>query len=349
VRYDFPELSSCTQTICYAPEVFSHIRSACNIQAELFLWAWLVTRSKKKKNLGKSGSKFFFARDRRFLLKSLTEKDALNLLHILPTYHRHTISHPDSSIMKVYGVFSLQEPSIGPLSKPEYFAVLENVFNDHPIETVFDLKGCTVRRKAKEGASILLDLDWKHTLYIGKMQRDQLLALLEVDCSWLRETGLMDYSLIVGYGESVGESSVAAGSSASAGEAADDQFVWRLSSEEDLTAEWIVGMEKVAARQVVQHSKLRSPIRGILLTEDGQSREVGLCVGLVDIFEHYDSYRMILGYGKRVFWNKRGLSSVPPGYYADRFLERMSDKFRELDGSEEERPPQGGEEITPTE
>jgi Phosphatidylinositol-4-phosphate 5-Kinase len=233
-----------------------------------------------------------------------------------------------------------------------------------------------VRRRAKAGASILLDLDWKHTLHIAKRDRDMILAQLQVDCAWLHVTNLMDYSLIIGYGECAASETVdhtadktdkpektektektgksekpekkekkkkkkektgksekpekkkkkkkkkeKTGKSEKPekkeeeeeGEGEESTCAlawWCLVSGEEPTTEWIVGMGEMAVAHQVRSSRLRDPIRGVIRSENAERKEVRLVVGLVDIFEHYDTYRMILGFGKRAFWNKVGLRAL---------------------------------------
>jgi 1-phosphatidylinositol-4-phosphate 5-kinase len=84
--------------------------------------------------------------------------------------------------------------------------VMENVLNTKmEIHERYDLKGSWVRRKvgaafeANRSKVLGMDLDLHHKLMLQSDQVTQLRRLISYDATFLRECGIMDYSLLLGF------------------------------------------------------------------------------------------------------------------------------------------------------
>ena len=86
---------------------------------------------------------------------------------------------------------------------------MNNVFDSElAVHRIFDLKGSTAGRKAtaqekREGGRgvVYKDIDWveqKLRIACGRDRRAKLCEQLAKDCGFLRDRGIMDYSLLVG-------------------------------------------------------------------------------------------------------------------------------------------------------
>ena len=71
---------------------------------------------------GKSGSSFFFTKDNKFLIKTITKNEMNFFIKILPGYVRRIIHVSGSLIAKIFGIFSLKLKGFAPV----YFILMEN-------------------------------------------------------------------------------------------------------------------------------------------------------------------------------------------------------------------------------
>lgn len=146
----------------------------------------------------KSGEFFFFSEDRRFLIKTVSSKEATLLRRMIPAYQNHIAQCPDSMIVRFAGLFHVEVPTL----MSQHFVVMLSVFEPSvAIHETFDLKGSLHKRKKREGESIGKDEDWLasgHRLRVSARQRSRLCAVHELDARLLKSFKVMDYSLLVG-------------------------------------------------------------------------------------------------------------------------------------------------------
>jgi hypothetical protein len=62
---------------------------------------------------GKSGSVFFLSADDQLLVKTIRKQEARLLRALLPRYYDHMMSHPNSLLVRVMGMFSITSESSG--------------------------------------------------------------------------------------------------------------------------------------------------------------------------------------------------------------------------------------------
>jgi len=63
---------------------------------------------KAKESAGKSGSFFFFSYDRKFLIKTMNNRELAVYLNALPKYMYHLRDNPNSLIARIYGIFTVR-------------------------------------------------------------------------------------------------------------------------------------------------------------------------------------------------------------------------------------------------
>ena len=160
---------------------------------------------------GKSGSLFYYTRDGRFIVKTISKKEYKFLKKVLALYYKHLKNNPMSLLPKFLGCYKL----IRKVKKKKYniyFIVMINVFaTSNHIDKRYDLKGSKIGRRVLKGSDedkkiiaqgdmALKDLDFenkKEKIYIGK-KKDIIISQLESDTKFLEEIGANDYSLLLG-------------------------------------------------------------------------------------------------------------------------------------------------------
>ncbi len=62
---------------------------------------------------GASGSFFFFSQDRKFIIKTMTQKELDRFLRMLPYYEIHLSETKKSLLARIYGVYTIKMESYG--------------------------------------------------------------------------------------------------------------------------------------------------------------------------------------------------------------------------------------------
>jgi 1-phosphatidylinositol-4-phosphate 5-kinase len=154
---------------------------------------------------GKSGSFIFFTLDNKFVIKSVSAREAEFLeKKMMPEYAKYMEEFPHSLIPRLYGMYRI-------LSGGNGFRVLvmNNVLQTSlEIMERYDLKGSTVGRaaskkeKLKYGKdTIMKDLDFEFNgreIKLARQTKISLILQLENDVRFLKSMGVMDYSLFLG-------------------------------------------------------------------------------------------------------------------------------------------------------
>lgn len=135
-----------------APKVFSTLQRFCGVSAEDMQLDWsysLDTLPTPSLGAGRSGSMFLFSKSRRFLVKTMPEKEALTLLRILGDYFKHItkIDKLPSRLMKIFGLYNFYNHRSG---KTVYLTVADNITftPDNKVFRIYDLKGRKTKHKA---------------------------------------------------------------------------------------------------------------------------------------------------------------------------------------------------------
>jgi len=135
----------------YAPDVFAFLRErdgySNNVLSEsLDPEANRSMVFKAGESQGKSGSFFFFSKDQKFIIKTMTDSDFNAFQRIQKAYFAHVSRHEKSLLARVYGVYSVKMED----QKPVRLIVMENGMKGiTEVLGVFDLKGSMVNRIVK--------------------------------------------------------------------------------------------------------------------------------------------------------------------------------------------------------
>eukprot|EP00124_Ichthyophonus_hoferi_P001138 Ihof_evm6s53 gene=Ihof_evmTU6s53 len=94
----------------YAPNVFLNIREIYGIHTKDYHVSWTLPEDKlvAKEGAGRSGSLFLMSDDKKYMLKTVPHDEIVTFLEVLPAYYQHLADHPESLIMKVFGLMGLQ-------------------------------------------------------------------------------------------------------------------------------------------------------------------------------------------------------------------------------------------------
>ena len=135
----------------YAPDVFAFLRQKDGFNNETIRESLNpeANRSmvfKAGESQGKSGSFFFFSKDQKFIIKTMTDSDFDAFKRIQKAYFAHVSRHDSSLLARVYGIYSVRMED----QKPVKLIVMENGMKGiSDVLGVFDLKGSMVNRLVK--------------------------------------------------------------------------------------------------------------------------------------------------------------------------------------------------------
>ena len=156
---------------------------------------------------GKSGSFFYFTRDFKYIIKTVTEEEEKFLQRIAYRYYDHMKNNPNSLIVRFLGLHKVR------LAKEQRFitvVVMENIFHNtdkFKMHERYDLKGSKVGRRSmkkiskirREYKGTLKDLDLgDKKVHIGADSKSRLMEQLRRDIEFLARCNIMDYSLLLG-------------------------------------------------------------------------------------------------------------------------------------------------------
>ncbi|TIC76009.1 hypothetical protein E3Q00_00426 [Wallemia mellicola] len=206
IKYEFGDKTKFGITIYFAEE-FDALRRKCGVSSQLVK---SLSRSLNwRAEGGKTKANFSKTIDERFVIKQLTTSwtvdDKHALLEWAPAYFKHVQSNKPTLLCKILGFYSIR---ISPPSESKSntairmdLLVMENLFHNHSISTVFDLKGIEGRR-CKSGGT-LGDADWETSdninLHLIHSHAKHIIEeALKSDTQFLMDQNIMDYSLLVG-------------------------------------------------------------------------------------------------------------------------------------------------------
>jgi len=187
----------------FAPEVFRYLRYHClDLDDEGYLDSVGYSKERmdnlvQKFSDGRSGAFFYFSHDSRFLIKTIPVSEAYFFLSILPEYAKYLEQNPDTLLNKIIALHAIEIYGV-----VIYFVVMENIFvaNMQPHEK-YDIKGSWVDRNTQhrtESGKLMKDNDLHKRMIMRPHMKHMFLGQLEKDTSFMRDLGIMDYSLILG-------------------------------------------------------------------------------------------------------------------------------------------------------
>ena len=182
----------------HAPRVFRHLREHFGIDEQEYSVALCVESLRELGTPGKSGAVFYLTEDSRFILKTISKREAKFMRAMLPNYYAHVMGSANTLLPRFFGLLRITTAQ----GRNIRLVSMNNLIpEDAKIHEKYDLKGSTLGRYATdvEKAQVdvtLKDLDFLYRLYFNKPEMDLFRSQIESDCKFLRELGIMDYSLL---------------------------------------------------------------------------------------------------------------------------------------------------------
>ena len=212
----------------YAGIVFNSIRKLYgydkesfiqSISPQVFITEMIISNTTSIEelfNTGSSGSLFYYTKDGKLILKTISKSEYTTLKRILPKYYEHLVKYKNTYLPKFFGCYKLIK-KVKKKKKYVYFIIMMNVFSTNKqIHVRFDLKGSTLNREvlsknekySQSYKNILgkysyslkdIDFDYfKKHIYIDNHIYEQIIEQLNQDSLLLKECNINDYSLLLG-------------------------------------------------------------------------------------------------------------------------------------------------------
>ncbi|CAA6659405.1 unnamed protein product [Spirodela intermedia] len=312
----------------YCPMVFRHLRRLFTVDPADYMLAICGSDALRElSSPGKSGSFFYLTQDDRFIIKTVKKSEVKVLIKMLPSYFQHVCQYKSSLVTKFYGVHCVKP--IG--GQKVRFIVMGNLFcSEFHIHRRFDLKGSSHGRMTDkpEGeideTTTLKDLDLnfvsactRYGLRNSWGEHDSfsrfpsaldmnIYGQIDRDCEFLEAEGIMDYSLLVGLhfcGDiSSSKTSLSACSSSPC----------RLSRNHSDSS-------RFHGRRPLIRLGANMPARAEQSGHGGETFEVILYFGIIDILQDYDISKKLEHAYKSLQADPSSISAVDPKLYSRRF------------------------------
>ncbi|EFC47586.1 phosphatidylinositol-4-phosphate 5-kinase [Naegleria gruberi] len=210
----------------FRPLDFGNLRKTCGMNDREYFNSIGHTKFEWKTMNGKSGSLFAVTEDKKLLIKTVTKDESKTIRNvILPLLMEYIKNEPNTLIVPVFGLhkftldgsdfrfvvmkYLFQAPtattsSVSSVSSPTTAnsgAKLQDPNVGFEMNKIYDLKGSTTDRIAKEGENIKKDLDLINEnmkFHIGQDLSIEMLFQLKKDVNFFTSCEVMDYSLITG-------------------------------------------------------------------------------------------------------------------------------------------------------
>jgi len=295
VSYNLPASLGVVVLKDYLPGCFRAIRDAEQIDTQDYINSWSYAfKDLPSMDLGagRSGSRFVFSADRKFMFKTLPAHEVETLKDIARDYRRYIQTHPQSRIMRFLALHRFRRGN-----EYLYVVIMNNILFSHGLKLgdMFDLKGRIIKpssAKKLAGSSEKAGGMWKdnqlHRKFMPTNNARALQKALEDDAKFLCSQNCIDYSLLVGV-HTVEENKT-----------------------RDGNAE---GGAAVGGALHKGNGKSFAPVHG---SWDGK-QEIYF-VGVIDFLSRWAAKKKIANFMKRFLWKPQTLSTVPPTYYRDRWL-----------------------------
>ena len=297
----------------YAPRVFAAIRNLYNIDPQS--WIDSVCNSPLSGGglgAGKSGSRFFFSRDRKYVIKTIAKSELLVCLKWLRPFYSHHEQYRHTLVPRFFGLFKIHLPKA---KKPVRLIIMNNVlYTKLPLDISYDLKGSTCDRFVKPeklkptGLNVLKDMNLTHHVYIAPDDKAALMEQITADVRFMERHNVMDYSLLLAVHNRTQDTSYS-----SLTDLAPPHFASRWQAHEG-------GYQSVNA--------------------DGSPRDSVFIFGIVDILQVYNLKKKA-EHKLKIIKNKgnmSGMSAVKTTFYADRFIAFMDSVFSDQGGLDGDAP-----------
>jgi 1-phosphatidylinositol-4-phosphate 5-kinase len=317
----------------YAPVAFRYFKDLFGIPRDEFLVSVCNEPMRELSNPGASGSIFYLTDDDEFILKTVMLKEAEFLQKLLPGYYMNLNQNPRTLLPKFFGMFCYQCNQ-----KNIRLIVMNNILpTSIQMHLKFDLKGSTYKRKASrhernKNSPTYKDLDFLELLPEGVLlEPDTYTALISTmrrDCRVLESFKIMDYSLLVGMHNM--DQSAREKSGCGSIEEEHPGFDSQRSVVKQKLVAHSTAMESIQANSDPVDIPDDLPTGGIP-ARNHKGERLLLFVGIIDILQSYRLKKKLEHAFKAMIHDGDTVSVHRPGFYAERFMNFMSDKvFRKI-------------------
>ncbi|ORX34962.1 hypothetical protein BD324DRAFT_582830 [Kockovaella imperatae] len=302
---------------------------------------------------GKSGSFFYFSRDYRFIIKTISHSEHKFLRSILKDYHEHVKNNPHTLLSRFYGLHRVKLPR----GRKIHFVIMNNLFPPHrDIHETYDLKGSAYGREYPEEKAkinpraVLKDKNWVNrgrTLELGPEKRALFSEQLRRDMEFLKHVHVMDYSLLVGIHnmergnrDNLRENSLHVfhpevrpvrrkPSVKPPSEASNMRKAVRRSDPKMLDVSSQLPADGSADRR---HFLFYQDEGGLRATDEAnQDMDVIYYLGIIDICTPYNSVKKLEHFWKAMTEDRNTISCIDPSAYGRRFLNFLLSVMRNGD------------------
>mmetsp|Transcript_9337 Transcript_9337/g.13703 ORF Transcript_9337/g.13703 Transcript_9337/m.13703 type:complete len:860 (-) Transcript_9337:64-2643(-) len=149
----------------------------------------------------KSGQFFFYSRDGKYMVKTMTNAESKFLRKILPDYFRHCSRNPNTFMTKFLGMYRVK---LYHLRRNVKFVIMNSVYyTDKFLQLFYDLKGSVTGRNARPNEDVKKDNDLRRGLPDSAIAmrpetRERVRQQLQNDVEFMSSMHIMDYSMLVG-------------------------------------------------------------------------------------------------------------------------------------------------------
>ena len=296
---------------------------------------------------GKSGSLFYYTRDGRFIVKTISKKEYKFLKKILQSYYNHLRNNPLSFLPKFLGCYKL----IRERKKKKYniyFIVMINVFaTSNHIDKRYDLKGSKIGRKVLKGTDedkkilssgdmALKDLDFenrKERVLVGQ-KKNLIISQLEKDSSFLEQIGSNDYSLLLGIHNLENKTKQRISAPFLVGLKKSHTINYSINNDKikpnkmrnSIFRKFSCDKESEMSDWVIEAKKL---LRELYDFDDGgilsANGEKIYYIGIIDILTEYGIMKKTEHLFKMVRYCSEQMSCIPPNKYKERYINYMNE------------------------
>ena len=171
---------------------------------------------------GQSGSLFYYTKDKKYMMKTIPEREFKKFLEVLEPYYNHLKANPETLISRFFGLHQVSWKDSRTKSQTRYLVIMNNVFKDFDVGVRYDLKGSVTGRdfltakqdlqyvKDKKITTALKCNDFrrleKNIILDEEDVRDKIAGgkkyyfndVLSKDAEFFAQCGIIDYSLLLG-------------------------------------------------------------------------------------------------------------------------------------------------------
>ena len=335
----------------YAGIIFNDIRKFYGFEKDKFIQSispqefiteMIISSSTNIEELfstGRSGSLFYYTRDGKFILKTISKDEYKTLKRILPSYYNHLKKYKNSFLPKFFGCYKL----IRKVKKEYnyvYFIIMVNIFETkNAIHATFDIKGSKIGRRVLEENNneeidkiygkysySLKDCDldkFKKLFYIENNLRNEIINQLQEDSIYLRDCNFNDYSLLVGIHRL--------------------NFVKlnKSNNENEIELEEISTSIKKSNKKLIEEENKTLNTDNSIINKDNsniffdggiksENDDEIYYIGIIDILTNYNCKKTLEYIFKSIRYCSNTMSCVPPSDYQERFIQYIRSKFVSL-------------------